>query len=138
MFVRFREFFEAVQRGTNALERIAESPPVPEATDTLVERLDGLERKMGIWEADTEALLLKAGGKLQAANNAESRARTMKRNYEDFFEDSLENRAAEIEAEPLQLGTGDDPAGTANGLLPLSLGLETDERAARLRAKFGL
>jgi len=104
----------------------------------LAERLEGLELSRAKWEAEMEALLLKAGGKLQAANNAEARARTMKRNYEDFFEDGGDDRGPEVEAEPLALSPGDGAASEANGLLALPLDVAHDERSARIRAKFGL
>jgi len=46
------------------------------------ERLEELERTRAMWEAEMEALLLKANSTLKGAANAESRSRTMLKHAE--------------------------------------------------------
>jgi len=76
------------RRAVDALERIASGlngavRSMQENAPSL-ERLQTLERDRTLWEADVEALLMKAQGKLQAAANAEARTRTMKKAYEEI------------------------------------------------------
>jgi len=135
MFKTFRAVSEALDTLSVELRR---STDARKGSGDLAERIEGLELSRAKWEAEIEALLLKAGGKLQASNNAESRARTMKRNYEDFFADGDVDIPEAVEAERLALPPGDAQGSEANGLLALPVGVETDGRSARIRAKFGL
>lgn len=95
-------------------------------------RLEALEISRATWEADVEALVLRAEGQKQAALNAESRSRTMKKSYEEFFDDGAPDSAPEREAVP----AGDVDAGEAEGMQPLRVGLETRGKAFALRAKY--
>jgi len=105
--------------------------------DTLQARLVSLELGRTIWEAETEGLLLKAGGILKSANNAESRARTMQKNYENFFDtvdpDSLEALQEEGGAAVPQ---ADGDPGETEELLPLPLGLAPTGKALATHLKF--
>jgi hypothetical protein len=89
------------------------------------------------WEAEVEAVLLKAEGKLSAANNAEARARTMKKNYEKHFDPLDDDR----EAAPQGILPGDGGNFGEQGVLPMQLGMENTHlpplgKNAALRAKF--
>jgi len=102
------------------------------ADNRLLGRVEELELSRGIWEAGIEADVLKAQGKLQAANNAEARARTMGRHAERFLMDGDPEGQEGSEA----VRAGDDAPGAAEGVYPLPVGLETDPKQIALRHKF--
>lgn len=76
------------------------SLPEPASEDhSLRERLEALELKRATWEAEIEALVLKAKGQYDSARNAEERTKTMKKAYEtDSEEGALEGEAEILEA----------------------------------------
>ena len=130
------------RRAADALERVAASILAAsrnrEETGDMMERLDQLERERTMWQADVEALLLKAEGKLQAANNAEARTRTMKRSYERFL-DPLDPDSDEAQTPPRDRPQSDDaPPFAEEELLPMRVGLETNTKAHAVRAKWGM
>jgi len=97
-----------------------------------MDRLDSLEADRIHFEATCEGLLLKAEGKLRAANNAEARERNMKASYEKnldpFAEDSEEVQAA-IRPEYVE-------AIPEEGVSPMHLGLAHNDKSHALNAKF--
>ena len=96
------------------------------------ERLESLERDRLQFEAACEGLLMKAEGKLQAANNAEARTRTMKKTYEPFL-DPLDSDSEEVE-EALPLGYA--PTGEEEGLRPVRMDVAPDYKTLALARKF--
>jgi len=84
-----------------------------------------------------EAVLLKAEGKLQAANNAEARERTMRKTYEKFI-DPFDPEGDEA---PEGIAPGYAARGEEEGLQPLHLGMEdadpTGRKVVPLNAKWG-
>lgn len=133
----FRDF----RRVADALERVAATITAAskgsEDRSVLTERLNELERDRTMWEADVEALLMKAEGKLQAANNAESRTRTMKKAYEKRQLD-LDPFDLDSDEVPATVHEGDVPAGEETGMLEMPLALETNSKTHALKAKWGL
>lgn len=130
---------EALQRVTSALMRVVAKLDLlidqQEQQGPAEERLEELERSRARWEAEIEAMLLKADSTLKSAANAESRARTMMKHAEklDPFHD--EGEAAEA---PIVQG-GYAPASEEEGLLPMHLDVAPlNSKALALRAKYSL
>lgn len=86
IFRTFRALTEANSKLASSTEALFRS--VVELTDAqrsnapASSRLDALEHSQAMWQVEMEALVAKAEGTLQAALNAESRTRTMKKHYE--------------------------------------------------------
>lgn len=102
----------------------------------LVERVELLERDRAQFEVDVEGMLLKAEGKLKAANNSEARERTM-RNHAERLSDPFSD---EVEAE-LPEGAGflpisDAPGGPEEGVQPMHMAVEIPDKEHALRLKF--
>lgn len=123
------------RRGVDALERIAQilEVVVREVHDSAPshERLQELERTRSLWEADIEATLLKATGKLQAASNSEARTRTMKKSYEqtDIFDEEGGGVATPVPA-------GDDAPGEETQVFEVRPRLALNSKIHALRAKY--
>jgi len=99
----FRRLLAAVQGTQKALEDVHNvllhaSERVADAA-ALSERIDGLELSRAKWEAELEALVLKADSTLKASNNSEARTRTMKKSYAHLIDDSESLGTPEIETE---------------------------------------
>jgi len=97
------------------------------------ERLEALERSRVLWEAEVEALVLKAESSFRSASNAESRARTMERHVEK----QLGPFAEESEEEPESVPAGDGAGGEEEWVQPLPVAVEADPKARARRLKFG-
>lgn len=101
------------------------------------ERLEDLERSRARWEAEMEAMMLKADSTLKSASNAESRSRTMMKHAEKIlnpFDDEGEEALEDVGAPILP---GDAPPGEEVGLRPLRVGVEAvDRKTQALRLKF--
>jgi len=95
-------------------------------------RLEELERRQAMWEVEMEALVATATGKYEAANNAESRTRTMKRHYEKLV-DPFAEEGEEVAA---ALPASDAPGGEEEGVQPLRVDVAANHKAARLMYKF--
>jgi len=126
----FRRLVEAIEHGAAALAGILE---IHRENGPAVARLDALELSQARWEAEVEAVLLKAEGKLQAANNSEARERTMRKSYEKFIdpldEDSEEGFSG--------VRPGDAEGGESEGVLPLSVDLApVDRKATAMNFKY--
>ncbi len=95
-------------------------------------RLEDLERTRARWEAEMEALVLKADSTLKSAANAESRSRTMVRHAEKLV-DPFDDEGEELEA---PVTGGHDPGGEAEPLLQVPLALAPNNKAHAQRAKW--
>ena len=102
------------------------------------ERLEALELSRHQWEATCEGLLLKAEGKLRAANNSEARERALRKSYEHLL-DPL----AEV-GDPPQAPDGSTPIendaapGDPAGVQQVRVAVAPSDKTLRLRAKFGV
>jgi len=96
------------------------------------ERLEELERTRARWEAEMEALILKADSTLKSASNAESRSRTMLRHAEKIA-DPFAEEGDEVEA---PVPNGDAPRIPEDRLQPVPVGVAPSNKAHALRAKW--
>jgi len=102
------------------------------------ERLEVIEHWRHQFEAECEGLLMKAEGKLRAANNAEARERQVRKSYEHLI-DPL----AEVGDEPETPARGavlEDDAETSDKdiVYPLPVDVASDNKAVAKRAKWGV
>lgn len=95
-------------------------------------RLEDLERTRAHWEAEMEAILLKADSTLKSASNAESRSRTMLRHAEKLA-DPLDYEGEDVEG---SLPQSDVQGSEEERLQPLPLGMALTPKEIALRAKF--
>jgi len=99
IFRTFRAPSEAYTRLTDATEAlsgaIGELAEAQARSEPATARLDAIERGQAMWQVEMEALVAKAEGTLQAALNAESRTRTMKKHYEKLA-DPLDIEGEEV------------------------------------------
>jgi len=134
IFQTVRDLTGAIQSLANAL---VDGDDGPRAA-VLGERLDSLELSRSLWEANMEALVLKATGKFQASRNAEERAKKMRDFDEDLFDDEPEDRVeAEIQRPGGFLPDAYVQASEEAGVHGVPVGMEADGKAFALRAKFG-
>lgn len=96
-------------------------------------RIVELERSRARWEAEMEALLLRADSTFKGAANAEARARTMLRHHEKL--DPLDEAGEAAGEETVR--ESDAPGGEAEALPPVRVVLATNNKAHAVRAKFG-
>ena len=103
-----------------------------------VERLEALELSRHQFEAKCEGLLLKAEGKLRAANNAEARERALRRSYEHLI-DPLLDPGDQPEA-PARNADGKDDAAPSEEerLQAMRLDVAPSNKTLAQRAKFGV
>jgi len=97
-------------------------------------RLDDLERDRHQFEALAEGLLLKAEGKLKAANNAEARERALKRSYEknaDPFDPDSDEGQGQGGVLPIHVA-----AGESERLSPVRVDVAPNNKAAAITAKW--
>ena len=131
-----RRLPEVIQNLTNAVMRVVAK------LDLLIDlqaengssddRLEELERTRAHWEAQMEALVLKADSTLKSASNAESRSRTMVRHAEKLV-DPFSDEGEEV---PETAPGGDDPRVEAEEVLPVPVDLATNNKAEAMRAKW--
>jgi len=115
---------------TAAIQAITE---VHRSTAPANERLEELERSRTLWEAEMEALLVKADSTYKSASNAESRARTMERRNEKLADPFAEDGEALEEAAP----RGYEPTSEEERMLDLPLALARPlGKTNALRSKF--
>jgi len=141
MFMTFRRRLAAAQGTEKALRDIADilhevSGRVADRRE-LVDRIEELELSRAKWEAELEALVLKADSTLKSANNAEARTRTMKKSYESFADEGLGDRETEIAQEVLQhIPDGNAAPRGAEPMPALHLDVAQNAKAGALRMKF--
>ena len=127
--------FRALVGAAQGIERELQALAASQETDAaLAERVEQLELSRRTWEADVEGTLLKAEGKLAAANNAEARTRTMKKSYEKLH--PLADFDGEGEEVPTPVPTGHAEGGEVEGLQPLRVDVAPDYKALGARRKF--
>ena len=139
MFQVFRDLSEAVRGMVTALEGVqslkAEDLELRRASGDMEDRLSALETSRAMWEAEIEAEFMKAESSRQAAANAESRTRTMKRSYEKYADPFADDEPEEVAPNrgivPQQYADN----GEEEGVPPVHMGLE-DPKQALMRAKF--
>jgi len=136
MFSPFRRVTEAIGDLAGVIRTTASMmAEIAERRDELAPfegRLEELERSRAKWEAEIDAYLLKADSTLRSANNAESRARTM-RKHDQSNADPFGDDREEVEA-PVPEGYA--PIGPEEELQPVHVGVEASPKEQRLRAKF--
>ena len=140
MFSNSRESVEALQSIRSVLELAVEEmrkalKAVGDDPRTTA-RLEDLELSRAKWEAQMEAVVLKADSTLKAANNAESRARTMVKHYEKDAPDGAPPGEEGIPPEGYEPPFGDGPPVPEEGVQPLRLDVETSPKNRALMAKF--
>lgn len=96
------------------------------------ERLEQLELSRVRWEAQCEGLLLKAEGKHNAAKAAEMRERQLKKSYAKQLVDPFPEEGEEAEGSAVL--ALDAPAGEAEGVRPVYMGLATNNKKALAQA----
>ena len=136
IFRRFRALLEAIHDLTasvDGLKKVGAEIAAASDQSAFVDRLEELERSRSMWEVNMQALVMKAEGSYHAANNAESRARTMKKHYEKFT-DPFDLESTEVPPIPAR----DASRGEEEGLSPLRLAVAPDSKATALRYKFGV
>jgi len=113
----------------------AEDLELRRASGDMEDRLSTLETSRAMWEAEVEADFLKAESSRQAAMNAESRTRTMKRSYEKYADPFLEDEQEEVAPNRGIIPQQYADNGEEEGVPPVHMGLE-DPKQALMRAKF--
>jgi len=102
------------------------------------DRLDNLERERAQFQAEIEGLLLRADGKLRAANNSEARERQLKKSYERLV-DTVDENGDGSETSRRHSDSGNDvKAGEAEGVPPVHLDVAPTNKTLAQRAKFGV
>jgi len=109
-----------------------------DAQQPAADRLLALETTRHQFEAMCEGLLLKAEGKMRAANNAEARERMMRKSYEHLIDPLAEvgEQPEAAEGNPVQPDNG--APGEAPGVQPLRLDVAPTNKTLAQRAKFGV
>jgi len=103
-----------------------------------VGRLEKLELERHHFEAMCEGLLLKADGKLRAANNSEARERALRKSYEHLI-DPLDETGERPETTTRDAGSQDDAAASEEERVhALRLDVAPNPKAFAQRAKFGV
>ncbi len=134
IFRSSRQLVEAIQALTDGLEALTD---VQRLLGPSLDRLEALERSRVHFEADVEGMLLKADGKLKAANSAEQRERQLKKANErllDTFDPDGEpepqpgHPVLEVDAQERE----------AQGLPAVRLALAPNNKTLAVRAKWGV
>ncbi len=142
MFRFIREPLEVLRELNQRLLAVSEALSAdrgPEAGDgLLLTRVGDLEVSRALWEAEMEALVLKAQGKYNSARNAEQRTKTMQASIDDGTGEGDSDGAAEIIAAlQLQLLSANGEPGPEEGLQPVHEDLGLRGKAAAQRMKYG-
>jgi hypothetical protein len=136
---RLSDTIQALTEGVTQLIVMLSELPQGSTTDTeSAARLDALEVRQSVWEAEIEAQLVKADSKYKSARNAEERSRTMARRDAETSEGD-EDGVAELQAalEQIQLQNQHAEGSQENGVQPMRQNLGIHPKATALRAKFG-
>jgi len=138
----FRRFLAATERIEDGLRSLTSSLEqlvvAQQAHGPAMERLEALELSRHQWEAACEGLLLKAEGKLRAANNAEARERALKKTYEHLIDPFPEGGEQPEAAGPDAGGNNDAPRGETEGVQPVRVDVAPSNKTLAQRAKFGV
>ena len=132
---QFGRLLEAVETLASAIAELTRAQHAARPAEARLAELEELVVKLELdrskWEAEIDGVLLKAEGKLQAANNAEARTRTMKKSYEHLV-DPRDPDSEELEE---ALPRGYAPAGAEEQLSPMPMVLASN-KANALMSKF--
>lgn len=134
IFRPFRDLTEAVQSLSEHVRQLRQGLARERPA---MDRLEALEHSRATWEAEMEGFLLKADGKLKAANNSEARERTMRKAYEAIADPFDPDSEEGISPEQQHLRLGNAPPSEEEGVYDVPVGVEGEDWKARaLRAKF--
>ena len=138
-FSRFLAVTERIEDALGALNNTLDTIcQAQRAQGPATERLEALELSRHQWEALCEGLLLKAEGKLRAANNAEARERALRKTYEHLL-DPLAEEGEQPETPGRNADRGHDAAaGEAERLHSMRLDVAPSNKTLAQRAKFGV
>jgi len=139
MFQWFRSLLEVAEDLTEALvalnATLAGDLAERQEGGKILDRVEAIERGQAQWEAEIDGVLLKADGKLKAANNAEARERTMRSHYENLFDEF--DQEGQTGIPPNGVSADDAEASEEEGVHPLHLGVApVSPKEFAMRAKF--
>jgi len=142
MFKNIKRLSESVQDLTEGVTQLivmlSELPQNSTTDDGALARIDALEVRQSVWEAEMDAQLIKADSKYKSARNAEERSRTMAKQNEETGEGSEDGMAEIQEAlQQIQLQNQHVEGSQENGVQQLRPNLGSNAKATALRAKFG-
>lgn len=133
MFRTFRALTESHEKLTASLQELVHGVGLlavaQSESDPSEARLEALEHSQAMWQVEMEALVAKAEGTLQAALNAESRTRTMKKHYEKLA-DPFDIEGAEV---PETVPAGDAPGSQEERLQAMRLDVAPVDKKNTLR-----
>jgi len=102
------------------------------------DRLDNLERERAQFQAEIEGLLLRADGKLRAANNSEARERQLKKSYERLV-DTVDEPGDAEKARRHSDSSDDGAPSEEDRVLGMHMAVaSTNKKTLAQRAKFGV
>jgi len=142
MFRSIKALSEAAQACVDLLSGIrADLASAEPAQDPELEQaVQRLEVSRAKWEAEIEALILKAKGQYDSARNAEERTKTMKKSYNAEADEgdaqSMEDVANAYRELGYNLSGGDGEGGEPNGVQPVPEGLAPHTKMAPVMAKW--
>jgi len=142
MFKTIKRLSDTIQKLEEAVTQLNiqlwEGPQTGPTDTESAARLDALEVRQSVWEAEIEAQLVKADSKYKSARNAEERSRTMAKQNEETGEGSEDGMAEIQEAlQQIQLQNQHVEGSQENGVQQLRPNLGSNAKATALRAKFG-
>jgi len=132
VFRAIRRLSDSIQLAADQLEALV---TLHRAFEPALDRLAALELRASTFEADVHGMLLKADGKLKAANNAEQRERQLKKSYQR--ESDLAGFDPDGDPEPETVRANDVAPGEEERLYPLRVDVADNNKAHAQRAKWG-
>ena len=137
IFPGFRRLLDSIEALTLTLRDLVN---IQRELGPAIERLDALERSRNQFEAECEGMLLKADGKLKAANSSEQRERQLKKANERFTDPLGDEGEAPPEGyDPANVAAASDAgAGSPEGVSPLRMVLAANNKAHAVRTKWGM
>ena len=135
MFSILRDFRRLVEAIRSLAFQIEELASAQRQLGPAVDRLEALELSRHHFEAEMSGMVLKAEGKLKAANNAEARERQLKKHNERLA-DPFSEEGEEVAKAGRAVQRNDAEAGEVERVPALRLGLAPDRKAAAVSAKW--
>jgi len=132
----FRGLLETLQELASACQAISLSLAAgldrEGGDDAMRQQLEGLLLTRATWEAEMQALMIKADSTLKSAANAESRTRTMVKHYEKLADPlNLEGEEIEEGVRPVYAERSEEER-----LQPMHLDVAPNHKQNALRLKF--
>jgi len=134
LFQGFRHLLEGIQALTDALKDLTD---VQRQLGPSLDRLEALELSRVHFEADVEGMLLKADGKLKAANASESRERQIRKANERLVDTFDPDGDPEPQPGRPVLDV-DAESREAQGLPAMRLALAPNNKTHAVNAKWGI